>query len=91
MILLSTQRAQLIRKVNQIVLQAERQALDNMSPATNINHAQQNVLLWLSTKVKHRKRWHNNNPKRQKPEATKKHFVNLSAQHTMLLLLLLQS
>jgi hypothetical protein len=60
MILLSTQRAQLIRKVNRIVLQAERQALENMSPATNINHAQQNVLLlWLSTKVKHRKRWHN--------------------------------
>jgi hypothetical protein len=59
MILLSTQRAQLIRKVNRIVLQAERQALENMSPTTNINHAQQNVLLWLSTKVKHRKRWHN--------------------------------
>jgi hypothetical protein len=60
MILLSTQRTQLIRKVNRIVLQAKRQALENMSPATNINHAQQNVLLlWLSTKVKHRKRWHN--------------------------------
>jgi hypothetical protein len=60
MILLSTQRAQLIRKVNRIVLQAKRQAIENMSPATNINHAQQNVLLlWLSTKVKHRKRWHN--------------------------------
>jgi hypothetical protein len=60
MILLSTQRTQLIRKVNHIVLQAKRQALENMSPATNINNAQQNVLLlWLSTKVKHRKRWHN--------------------------------
>jgi hypothetical protein len=90
MILLSTQRAELIRKVNRIVLQAERQALENMSPPQiSTMHSKMSSSSGFQQRSSIERGGIINNPKRQKPEATKKHFVNLSAQHAMLLLLLL--